>query len=86
MPGGSDRGVIPKVMDTIFGRIRSLADVDVAVRVGFVEIHTVIPTPHSLLPAYMASLTSVARNARQPFEIFSASSIAFIYMNARITI
>ena len=40
-PGGVGRGVIPKVMDTIFNRIEAAADIVTNVRVGFVEIHTV---------------------------------------------
>ena len=41
-PGGiGGRGVIPKVMDTIFNKIEAAHDTTVTVRVGFVEIHTV---------------------------------------------
>lgn len=42
VPGGiGGRGVIPKVMDTIFSKIEAARDTAVTVRVGFVEIHTV---------------------------------------------
>ncbi len=40
-PGGGSRGVIPKVMDTIFSKIEGTQGTDFTVRVGFVEIHTV---------------------------------------------
>ena len=42
-PGGGGRGVIPRVMDTIFTRIESATDTMTTVRAGFVEIHTVCP-------------------------------------------
>ena len=45
-PGGCARGVIPKVMDTIFSRIESAEDTAITVRVGFVEIHTVSTQSH----------------------------------------
>ena len=40
-PGGNSRGVIPRVMDTVFSKIGASQDTDFTVRVGFVEIHTV---------------------------------------------
>ena len=41
-PGAISGGVIPRVMDTIFGRIGAAnADTDFTVRISFVEIHTV---------------------------------------------
>lgn len=49
-PGGCGRGVIPKVMDTIFSRIEAASDTVTNVRVGFVEIHTVslpLHCPHT---------------------------------------
>ena len=42
-PGGNTQGVIPKVMDGIFQRIAASKDAEYTVRVGFVEIHKVIP-------------------------------------------
>ena len=40
-PGGNSRGVIPRVMDTVFSKMGATQDTDFTVRVGFVEIHTV---------------------------------------------
>lgn len=40
-PGGGGKGVIPRVMDTIFSRIEGMPETVMNVRVGFVEIHTV---------------------------------------------
>jgi len=41
MPGPSEQGVIPKVMQDIFQRIAAAQDTDFIVRVGFVEIFNV---------------------------------------------
>ena len=41
MPGPSEQGVIPKVMQDIFQRIAAAQDTDFTVRVGFVEIFNV---------------------------------------------
>ena len=40
-PGRASEGVIPKVMDSIFGRIKASTDAEHVVRVGFVEIYQV---------------------------------------------
>jgi len=68
-PGGGSRGVIPKVMDTIFSRIEATEGIDFTVRVGFVEIHTVsglkmlTMTLHYTMPlhppGYVDSLSSI---------------------------
>ena len=41
MPGPSEQGVIPKVMQDIFQRIAAAQDTEFTVRVGFVEIFNV---------------------------------------------
>jgi kinesin family protein 4/21/27 len=47
-PGEESKGVIPEVLEELFGRINSSPDTDFTVRVSFVEIHRVSPNCHML--------------------------------------
>jgi hypothetical protein len=55
-PGEESKGVIPEVLEELFGRISSTPDTDFTVRVSFVEIHRVRPCQHIQQPAAQAQL------------------------------
>ena len=69
-PGGGGRGVIPRVMDTIFSRIESATDTITTVRAGFVEIHTVCPflSVITFVPLGTLDMSISTANYSLPFE------------------